>query len=127
MSRAFAAGRLPAALRRDLGPLAWCALECLVEQAGADGTAEASVRSLAADLGVAKNTAHRALGALAAAGLIEPEQQRARDGRYREGRYRLHLHPPLHEPDPDARPTASTRRRVTRTVDDGQLSLLPDV
>lgn len=77
-------------LRRALGPLAWCALEALTERA--DGPiVGASVRSLAAELGVAKNTAHRALSALTRAGLIAPIQDRAANGRFSAGRYRLHV------------------------------------
>lgn len=81
-----------APLRRELGPVAWCALECLASRSGPGrngATAEASVRSLAVDLGVAKNTAHRAISALVRAGLISPVQDRHDDGRFRTGRYRL--------------------------------------
>lgn len=83
-----------APLRRGLGPVAWCALECLASRSGhgrSGATAEASVRSLAVDLGVAKNTAHRAISALVRAGLISPVQDRHHDGRFRAGQYRLHV------------------------------------
>src|SRR5680860_1837213 len=79
-----------APLRRELGPVAWCALECLVARSdpGRNGTtAAASVRSLAVDLGVAKNTAHRAISALVRAGLITSVQDRLHDGRFRAGEY----------------------------------------
>lgn len=78
-------------LRRELGPNAWCALECLAERADARGVAVASVRSLAIQLGVAKNTAHRALTTLVRAGLVEAVQDRGTDGQFRPGVYRLHL------------------------------------
>jgi DNA-binding IclR family transcriptional regulator len=112
-------------LRRDLGPLAWCALECLVEHADADGVVEASVRTIAVELRVAKNTAHRALRILSAAGLVAAEQRRVDDGRFGAGRYRLHVGDLLADSpgtSPEPRPV---RRRANRPVDDGQLSLLP--
>ena len=75
-------------LRRRLGPLAWCALECLLERSSG-GVAQVSVRALAGELGVAKNTAHRAVAALRRAGLIDHVQGRRADGRFQPGRYRL--------------------------------------
>jgi DNA-binding IclR family transcriptional regulator len=109
-----------AALRRQLGPTAWCVLECLRDRASDGRVAEASVRALAAELGVAKNTAHQAIGTLVRAGLIEAEQRRATDGRFQAGRYVLHRH----EPVPPPRPVRATRRPAPR-VDDRQLTLLP--
>jgi DNA-binding IclR family transcriptional regulator len=109
-----------AALRRQLGPTAWCVLECLRDRASDGWVAEASVRALAAELGVAKNTAHQAIGTLVRAGLIEAEQRRATDGRFQAGRYVLHRH----EPVPPPRPVRATRRPAPR-VDDRQLTLLP--
>jgi len=111
-----------APLRRELGPLAWCALECLVACSGdgSDGTtAEASVRSLAVDLGVAKNTAHRAISALVRAGLVSPTQDRHDDGRFCAGRYRLHVDDVLTaaRPKPARRPTSASHEPT-------QLSLL---
>lgn len=109
-----------AALRRQLGPTAWCVLECLRERA--DGrVAEASVRALAAELGVAKNTAHRAIATLVRAGLIQAEQRRNTSGRFEVGRYVLHLH----EPAPTPKPAPRAPRRAAPRVDDGQLTLLP--
>ena len=119
MTVPLAATAHTAALRRDLGPTAWCALECLVEVADGEAVAAASVRSLAAELGVAKNTAHRALVTLARAGIVEAVQHRATDGRFRPGGYRLHLD--------DLLATTPTRRTRTRsaTTAPAQLSLLP--
>jgi DNA-binding IclR family transcriptional regulator len=90
-SARLVAGPRAAVLRRELGPLAWCALEFLVEQSSDGVTTEASVRTVAAALGVARNTAHRAIVALTRAGLIEGIQNRGTDGRFRPGRYRLLL------------------------------------
>ena len=112
------AGSQAASVRQRVGPVAWCALECLAERS-VDGVAEASVRAVAAELGVAKDTAQRALAALVRAGLAEPDQRRDRAGRFRPGRYLLRL-------DELAAPVSSPpapRRRAPRV--DGQLSLLP--
>ncbi len=69
-------------MRRELGPVAWCALECLLERSDDGRTTKASLRAVAADLGVAKNTAHRALVALVRAGIAVAVQDRAADGRF---------------------------------------------
>ncbi len=55
-------------VRRRVGPTAWCALEVMAASAtrgrGGDGLrVDASVRSVAVELGVSKNTAHRAMRA----------------------------------------------------------------
>jgi len=78
--------------RRSLGPLAWAALETLVTDSRPIGdidVADTSVRQLADRLGVAKNTAHRALTALRGAGFIEPLQSRSASGQFASGSYRL--------------------------------------
>jgi DNA-binding IclR family transcriptional regulator len=113
-----------AATRRGLGPVAWCVLECLLERSDDGRTCAASVRSIAADLGVAKNTAQRAIARLVNAGLAEPVQERDARGRFRPGRYRLHLTgllaaapTPTHQP---RRPRPRAPRRAGPT----QLSLL---
>lgn len=122
MTTTLPTGPRTAALRRDLGPTAWCALECLLERTGEEAVAVASVRSLAVELGVAKNTAHRALSALVRAGIAEAVQHRSIDGRFRPGGYRLHLG------DLAASPTARrTRASTATTPDPAQLSLLPPV
>jgi len=85
----------------------------------------ASVRAVAADLGVAKNTAHRALASLARAGLVEPVQARDTDGRFRPGSYVLHLGDLL-APAPSSPPTRTRHRAATATATDpAQLTLLP--
>lgn len=122
MSRPIPSGERASALRRSLGPVPWCALECLVERSDDGRSVDASVRLVAAELGVAKNTAHRALRSLDLAGLLTAEQQRADDGRFRGGRYRLHLDGLL---DRAPRPAPPGRCRPARVAADGQLSLLP--
>ena len=67
------------ALRRDLGPTSWMALEeLLLRSTGpADAcVARVSVRALAASLGLSKDTACRAIGRLRYAGLVRVTQQR---------------------------------------------------
>lgn len=109
-------------LRRGLGPVAWCALECLHElSADGGGSTTASVRVIAVELGIAKNTAHRALAALARAGLIEAVQTRDPGGRFRSGHYRLHLGALFAAPTPTAR-TGQQRKSL---VAPEQLTFLP--
>ena len=122
MSGVIPAGSRAAATRRSLGPVAWCVLECLLERSDDGRTSTASVRSIAADLGVAKNTAQRATASLVRAGVAEPVQERDAQGRFRPGRYRLNLTDLL----ADA-PTPTPRRprpRAARRAAPTQLSLL---
>ncbi|MGH9025168.1 MAG: helix-turn-helix domain-containing protein [Acidimicrobiia bacterium] len=112
------AGARAAALRRELGPVAWCALECLIERSDDGRTTAATVRAVATDLGVAKNTAHRAVATLTRAGLVEPVQTRDRNGKFRPGHYQLHLCNLL-----VATPRARSHRAPTSPH--RQLSLLP--
>jgi DNA-binding IclR family transcriptional regulator len=118
-------------MRRRLGPVAWCVLECLIEGSDDRRTAVASVRSLSSDLGVAKNTAHRALAGLVRTGVAEPVQDRDTAGRFRPGRYRLHVDELLADDTADARatptrsrPSSRSRSRSARRADHSQLSLL---
>jgi DNA-binding transcriptional MocR family regulator len=116
------AGPRAAATRRSLGPVAWCVLECLLERSDDGRASAASVRSIAADLGVAKNTAQRAIARLVRAGVAEPVQERDTRGRFRPGHYRLHvtdLLVPAPTPTPP-RPRPRAARRAAPT----QLSLL---
>ena len=102
--------------------MAWCVLECLVERSDDGRTSTASVRAIAADLGVSKNTAQRALGRLVRAGVTDPVQERDPQRRFRPGRYRLNV--------TDLLPTAATptprrlRPRSGRQATPVQLSLL---
>lgn len=85
-------GPSAAATRRVLGPLAWSALEVLATrppQLGDRSVVAMSVRALAVELGVATNTAQRALRALREAGLVEHAQGRADGGRFIASGYRL--------------------------------------
>jgi len=94
----------------------------------------AAVSDVAERLGLSKNAAHRAIRRLVEAGLVAPIQERAIDGRFLAGAYRLDVRPDvLHrtsgEPhlstddtSPTTRRTAHTRRR--RADDGAQLTLL---
>jgi Helix-turn-helix domain len=118
------AGPQVAAMRRSVGPVAWCALECLLERSDDGRTCVASVRSIAADLGVAKNTAQRAIANLVRVGVAEPVQDRDARGRFRPGHYRLHVtHLLATAPPPPPRPPRP-RPRAARRADHSQLSLL---
>lgn len=91
-AKAVTLGPAAPALRRRLGPLAWCALEVLCERATLTDrglNTEVSVLALAGELGVANNTAHRALKALRSVGLVEHSQARASSGRFDTSSYRL--------------------------------------
>jgi IclR helix-turn-helix domain len=129
-------------LRRRLGPLAWCALEALHQLATAtdDGLiADVSLQTLGDELGVAKNTAHRALKTLRSAQLIEHDQARAAAGLFDTSRYRLAVagdalaHVPLDQPAtavPSRRARSAAGRRAAVASDAGgfveQLVLLPE-
>lgn len=113
-----------AELRRRVGPTAWCVLEILAAspERGRDGgtTVEASIRGVAAVLGVSKNAVQRAFVRLQRAGLVVPAQRRARDGRFDVGRY---IVSPLADLDAirtiasvDAEPSRSTPCAVSPTA-----------
>jgi hypothetical protein len=104
-----------AGLRRRVGPVAWCALEVLLERARSDGdrdVVDASIRCVAVELAVAKNTAQRALKTLRSAGIIEPAQGRSAGGRFAATRYRLNLPTDiLGAFQPDTKSSRQTHRR----------------
>lgn len=79
-------------LRRRLGPVAWCVLEDLTEEARVDSqgrrVATSSVRRLAENLGVSKDTTARALRRLTSAQLIAAlPATRSDSGRFGGGAY----------------------------------------
>jgi DNA-binding MarR family transcriptional regulator len=80
--------------RRTLGPLAWAALEVIASHSNdVDGSlvASFSVRALATELAVAKDTAARALDSLHRSGLVERAQTRGDHGKFGRGRYLVTL------------------------------------
>ena len=134
--RSVVLGPMADETRRSLGPLAWAALEAIVTDARTvDGVqvANTTVRDMAARLGVAKNTAHRALLALRRSGLVEPLQSRSASGKFGAGAYRVAVPSSvlLFVPEvaaPRAR-SRSVQSRSERRVPSPsrQLSLLPSV
>ena len=134
--RSLVLGPMADETRRSLGPLAWAALEVLVTDAHtSDGVdvVDTSVRRLATRLGVAKNTAHRALVTLREAGLLEPQQSRATSGQYAGGAYRLAVAPSILRLAVEAAAPAGASRPVKRRAPrrapspSRQLSLLSSV
>lgn len=114
-------------LRRRLDPTAWVVFEQLLLESISNGdTCEASVsvRSLATQLGVAKDTVARALNRLRRAGLVDASQSRTATGVYATGIYTLtiptsitvddHTTPPS-PTSPSTTPTATPAPRPTRT------------
>jgi DNA-binding IclR family transcriptional regulator len=114
-------------LRRRLGPTAWMVFEeLLLASTGRTErcTASVSVRLLANQLGLSKDTVARALGRLRRAGLVTAYQARSTAGIFTTGSYRLTI------PDTiaiTARTTERTslRARAGRPVD-AQLALAID-
>jgi DNA-binding IclR family transcriptional regulator len=120
------------ALRRQLGPTPWVVLEAalaLAHDADADGdlVVDASVRSLAAEVGLAKNTVARALIVLRECGLVTFTQTRAGDGAFSVGRYLIALPTAVFTIAAPMKTFPLTSRlieRVTRSSVE-QLALLP--
>ena len=82
-------GAAAADVRRAVGLTAWCALEVLAAtpaESGEPWAVGSSVRDVAARLGVAPNTAQRAIGVLRDARLVTVIQGRAFAGRVRSER-----------------------------------------
>jgi len=103
-------------LRRSLGPTAWAVLADVAMDAQPDGdgveVVATSARLVAAHLGIAKDTAARALRRLSAAGILRRRPQGTSPaGRFAAGTYELHL--PLHGtsvPCPASEDTVSRTR-----------------
>ncbi len=81
------------AMRRRVGPMAWCVLESVVAASDTDGVARVSIRSVAAELGVSKNAVHRAMTMLRDTGLVVPVAARSSSGRFASGAYRVSVAP----------------------------------
>lgn len=81
-----------ATVRRSLTPSAWLVLEELAVGADTVGIATTNSRRLAADLGISKDTASRAMQRLIAAGLVERiEGRNDSTGRFGAIAYRVDL------------------------------------
>lgn len=114
--------------------MAWCALESLALHARPDGAgrlvAPLSARELAGLLGVGRDAATRALGALRRSGLVATEERRASGGRFARSGLVIVLpvnedgstaaagrrHSPRHAPEPTLfdPPTASANNQPDR-------------
>jgi DNA-binding transcriptional ArsR family regulator len=106
-------------LRRRLGPTAWVVFEELL--LASTGPADAccssvSVRSLAAQLGLAKDTVARALMRLRRAGLITSAQTRSATGTFASGSYQFTVPDAitLQHVTPSESPTPPRSNRRTR-------------
>lgn len=123
-------GQRAAEVRRLLGPTSWAALEVLTTHAPDGACVVASVRFVADEFGVAKNTAHRAMRRLVDIGLAVPTQERSVDGRFVAGAYRLAIDPDVVRVESlDSAPAAPSRpgraRHARARIDVGtQLDLL---
>ena len=128
-ARPLLLGAAAADVRRRVGPTAWVVLEATVARADIDGgviTAVVSARSLAAELGLAKNTMARALSVLRRAGLLVAVQPRDGRGTFAAGSYRVDLPAgSLEFASAAASPVSSTRTRRVAPIAVEQLSLLP--
>jgi hypothetical protein len=118
------------AMRRGLGPTAWVVLEAVVAQAhDAEGglAVDASVRSLASELGLAKTTIARALTMLRECGLVTFTQTRASDGAFSAGRYVVALPPDVFTVATSTTTSGLNSRRTHRVTPASveQLALLP--
>jgi len=90
--RRLVIGHGSAGLRRALGPTGWVVFEQLLACSTGpvdDCRAEVSVRSMAAELGLSKDTVARALCRLRSVGLVAPSQSRATSGVFAGGCYSI--------------------------------------
>lgn len=120
-----------AELRRAAGPTAWVVLEeLLAHSTGDDGdlVVVALVRSIAATVGIAKDTAARALARLRRLGLIEHTQDRSATGVFAAATYRFVIPTGTVAVEQSLTRTAATRATHQSSrptvVSSSQLSLL---
>ena len=92
MARSVAIDAASNRVRRTLGPTSWMVLEeLLLRSSGASNecVARVSVRALAASLGLAKDTAARAIRRLRSARLVTAAQERTNAGIFDIAAYRI--------------------------------------
>lgn len=112
---------------RRVGPTAWVVLETIRHRRGPGGHCAVTIRELAADLGLAKNTVHRAVQRLRQAGLVEQHQARSTAGTFTGGHYELadataQVVAPAASHRP-ATPLSQPSATHAASADDGQLTL----
>jgi DNA-binding transcriptional MocR family regulator len=105
-------------LRRRLDPAGWVVFEQLLLESTSNGDtcdASVSVRSLAAQLGLSKDTVARALTRLRRAGLIDASQSRTATGAFTTGQYRLHVPDSITVTDDTPSPTPAPSQVRSRS------------
>lgn len=110
-------------LRRALGPSAWLVFEEMLLRSTTERgerIAHVSVRSMAAALGVAKDTVARALNRLRDAGLVTPAQPKNDRGLFEAGSYVIEVPEGLTMSALEPGPQLRTRKTA---ADTGQLTL----
>jgi DNA-binding transcriptional ArsR family regulator len=110
-------------VRRALGPSAWLVFEEMLLRSTperGERIAHVSVRSMAAALGVAKDTVARALKRLRDAGLVTPAQPKNERGLFEAGSYVIDVPEGLTVSAMELGPQARTRKAAP---DIGQLTL----
>ena len=128
--RSLVVGPRAAELRRRLGPTAWVVLEQLLTSS--TGLADCcracvSVRTLAAELAISKDTVTRALARLRSAGIVSVDQARSAAGTFAAGSYVVAVPDGIAFEDAD-RPsiTPSTRPARVSGRHGSQLALVLD-
>ena len=128
--RALVLGSAASAWRRSLAPLSWVVLEALAESSRERSgvtVSEKSVRALADELGLAKDTIGRAIQRLQRAGLVSRIDTRSTDGRFGRGCYVLDIPDDLFNSCSARVPYTTTRRAATKSSRrPEQLALLDD-
>jgi DNA-binding transcriptional MocR family regulator len=111
--RSVVVGPRAAALRRRLGSTAWVVLEqLLANSAGQVDCCRAcvSVRTLAAELAMSKDTVARALARLRSAGIVRADQARSAAGTFTVGSYVVAVPDGITFDDTHHAPTTSSAR-----------------
>ena len=112
-------------LHRYVGPTSWAVLEEMMQAATGSAdrlVAEVSIRSLAASIGLAKDTVARATRRLRDLGVIAPEQPRSERGVFQAGSYRLAVPPACLTVEPS---TTTPRPRTTTTKNQSRRTQSP--
>jgi DNA-binding transcriptional MocR family regulator len=124
--RALLVGSSSTALRRRLGPTAWMVLEEIALRSTVIGerrVARVSIRTLAGSLGIAKDTAARAVRSLRAAGVVTGAQQRTAGGVFDTGIYTITVDPEILTVKPSSASPSSARPRPSEAP--SRVSQLP--